>query len=281
MQCATMGRRGWVLMGCLAAVACGRDARDPSSPCRIDYEMIEGEPSARFDYVFVAADGRTVTRTVHDTGGDPTRAIYYYFDEAGGLLTEAMDTDLDGELDARLDAGAVLGELVTPFTVDALIEDGNLDGVQFSVDLPSSPIGPWNPARLYYQAACDQGDFTPERVGDEQLNVHLDINADGEPDGRLAVQYGADGRLQTWTVDSDGDGAAEHVSNVAYDDGGRVTEVFWTEPNQFLGEVYILARYTYDAYGKLYAYDLDADADGTFDHRITYSSGCFEYEGVQ
>ncbi len=272
----SFGRR-WVVVFSLLMAGCGKQAEDPTSDCRIDYELISGEPSARFDLVFVSPDERVVTRTVHETGDAPTRAIYYYFDAAGLLQVEAMDTDLDGDIDARLDAGAVLGGLVTPFTVDAVVDDDALDGVQLSVALPSSMIGPWNPARLYYQASCDQGDFTADPINAEQLNVRLDVNDDGEPDGNMAVQYGADGRLQTWTVDSDGDGRAEHISNVSYDDGGRVTEVFWTEPNQFLGDLYILGRYQYDRYGMLYAYELDGDADGTIDHRVTYSAGCFDY----
>lgn len=274
------GWRGWCLLAvmCLGtSVGCKDNTTNPTSDCRVAYELIEGEPSPRFDLIFVSPDERVVTRTVHDTGDAPTRAIYYYFDDDGRLSVEAMDTDLDGELDARLDAGDVLGEFVTPYTVDALIEDDKLDGVQFSVDLPSSNIGPWSPARLYYQAACDQGEFTAERINDERLNVHLDADNDGEPDGKLDVQYGADGRLLRWTVDNDGDTFADHISNISYDDDGRVTEVFWTEPNELLGDVYILGRYRYDAYGMLYAYELDAEGDGTIDHRITYSAGCFDY----
>ena len=97
----------------------------------------------------------------------------------------------------------------------------------------------------------------------------------------MALQFGADGLLQTWTIDGDGDGRTDHIATIDYDDEGRVSEVFWTRPNQFLGDVYILARYTYDAYGTLYAYELDADGDGEIDHRITYSAGCFDYGGLR
>lgn len=268
-----------LLCSLLGGCRCGGDT--PSSECRIDYELLHGEPSPRFDLVFVSEDGRTVTRTVHETGDAPTQAIFYYFDADGRLEVEALDRDLDGELDARLDAGPPLGGLVTPYSVDAVIDDGALDGVQLSMDLPSSTIGPWNPARVYFQVACDQGDFVPEPINDEQLRIGMDPDDDGEIEGGMALQFGQDGRLQTWTIDGDGDRQTDHVATIDYDEGGRVREVFWNQPKDFLGEVYILARYTYDAYGMLYAYELDSDADGAFDHRITYSAGCFDYGGLR
>lgn len=265
----------------LGQLSCKDGPQDPSSPCRIDYEIIDGEASARFDLVWVSPDQSVVTRTVHESGDAPTRAIYYYFDEAGELLVEAMDTDLDGTLDARLDAGELLGGLITPYSVDALIEDGNLDGVQLSMSLPSSMIGPWSPARVYYQVACDQGDFTTENIDLEQLNIGLDADDDGAVDGGMALQFGKDGLLQTWTIDGDGDGQTDHVATIDYDEEGRVAEVFWTQPEEFFGDVYILARYQYDAFGQLYAYEVDATGNGEFDHRITYSAGCFDYEGLR
>lgn len=272
---------GAAVLATLALGGCRGDANNPTSECRIDYELVDGAPSARYDLIFLGESGNTVTRTVHEAGEVPTRAIYYVFDDDGDLVVEAMDTDMDGELDARLDAGDLLGGLVTPYSVDALIEDNALDGVQLSIPLPSSPIGPWNPARVYYQVACDQGDFVADAINEEQLNIGLDVDDDGSVDGGMALQFGADGLLQTWTVDADGDGVSDHVATIDYDDGGRVTEVFWNAPRDFLGEVYILARYTYDAYGMLYSYELDSDADGEFDHRITYSAGCFDYGDVR
>jgi major membrane immunogen (membrane-anchored lipoprotein) len=273
------------ITGALVAAAliggCGDGRRTAPSECRITYEMLDGAPSERVDFVSVSDDNRVVTRSVHETGGDATSAIYYYFDADGNLTTEALDADLDGELDARLDAGPVLAGLLTPYSVDAVIEDGALDGIQFSMPISSSSIGPWNPARVFYQVACDQGDFTAQPIGEENLDVLLDADDDGEPDGKMALQFGADGRLQTWTVDGNDDGQVDHVATLDYDEAGRVREVIWNRPEKFLGEVYVLARYTYDVFGKLYAYELDQDADGEFDHRITYSSGCFDYSEVR
>lgn len=266
----------------LPALACsGGDVEFvDGNACRIDYPLLNGEPGVRYDLLYPAEDGRSLARTVYAEGGsEPTSAIFYYFDDAGALVIEALDSDLDGVIDARLDAGERLVDLITPYTVDAKIEDGNIDGVQFSVEAPSSRIGPWNPARIYFQTPCDQGDFVAEPEGPLAVDILLDQDDDGESDGGMAMQFSEDGRITLWTVDSSGDGTPDHVADVRYNQRGQVDEVRWTQTGQFFGTTYIVATYTYDAYGDLYAYELDAEADGVVDHRITYSSGCYPNSG--
>ena len=35
--------------------------------------------------------------------------------------------------------------------------EGAVDAIQLSIDLPTSRIGTWNPARMFYTVPCDQG----------------------------------------------------------------------------------------------------------------------------
>lgn len=268
---------GVLLIGTAVVGAGCKDEPTFEAPtCRIEYPLLNGEPSARYDLLYPSADGRTLTRVVYDNGGDTeTRWQYYAFDEDGRLAVEALDSDLDGELNARLDGQERLLGLVTPFTVDARIEDGAIDGVQFSLDLPSSRIGLWEPARIYFQTSCDLGDFVPEAEGPKQLRVALDQDGDDTFDGSLNFQWTEDDQLQTFTADLDGDGASDHVATITYNPRGQVQEVRWRETGQYFGEQYILGSYTYDAFGNLYSYAVDLDADGAPEHQITYSLECY------
>lgn len=260
----------------LSTSGCKDDPSFEAPTCRIEYPRINGEPSPRYDLLYPSADGRTLTRVVYDNGGDTeTRWQYYAFGEDGRLAVEAMDSDLDGELNARLDGQERLLGLVTPFTVDARIEDGAIDGVQFSLDLPSSRIGLWEPARIYFQTSCDLGDFVPIAEGPKQLRVALDQDGDATYDGSLNFQWTEDDQLQTFTADLDGDGASDHVATLTYNPRGQVQEVRWRETGEYFGEQYILGSYTYDAFGNLYSYAVDLDADGEPEHQITYSLECY------
>lgn len=244
--------------------------------CRIDYELLNGEPAQRYDLLYPSLDGETLTRVVYDNGGDSeTRWQYYAFNEDGRLAVEAMDSDLDDELDARLDAQGELIGFVTPFSVDARIDDDFIDGIQFSLDLPSSRIGPWEPARIYFQTTCDLGDFNPVPEGPKQLRVELDQDADGSFDGTLSFQWTEDNRLQVMTADLNDDGAIDHSAALTYNERGQIQDVRWRRSGEYFGEQYVRGSYTYDAFGNLYSYEVDVDADGAPEHRITYSLDCY------
>lgn len=270
--------RASVLVLGLAVVlgACRDGGSSEPAVCRIDYELLNGEPGQRYDLLYPSLDGRTLTRVVYDNGGNTeTRWQYYAFDDSGRLAVEAMDSDLDGELDARLDGQERLIDLVTPLTVDARIEDGNLDGVQFSLDLPSSRIGSWEPARIYFQTSCDLGDFNPIPEGPKQLRVELDQDGDDTFDGTLAFQWTEDDRLQVMTADLNDDGVTDHAAILTYNERGQISEVRWRKDGEYFGQEYVRGSYTYDAFGNLYSYEVDIDADGEAEHRITYSLDCY------
>jgi hypothetical protein len=56
---------------------------------------------------------------------------------------EAWDLGADGALEARSDAQPRIAGDITPFVVDLDTLSDGVDLLQFSVDLPSSRIGPW------------------------------------------------------------------------------------------------------------------------------------------
>ncbi|MFT4705150.1 MAG: hypothetical protein ACI81R_002858 [Bradymonadia bacterium] len=244
--------------------------------CRIDYPLLDGLEGVRYDLVSVASGGREITRMVYDNGGDtPTRAIFYLIGEDGRVLTEAMDNDLDGAIDARLDAGTMLGNLVQPLSVDAVLSDGNIDGVQLSLDLSSSRIGLWQPARIFFQTPCDLGDFDVVEEGPKQLDIGLDKDNDGERDGSMTMQWSPDDAFQFWNLDLDGDGDPDQMATLLYDDNRQVTETRWRFAGDFFGDIYVNGFYRYDRYGNLYSFELDDGGDGIIDHRVTYSLACY------
>lgn len=265
------------LCGVALAPAAGCGHRDePSSACRIRYERTEGEPSRRVDELFLSDDGLTLTRTVYRDGeGVPDEAIYYLFDTEGRLLLEALDDGADGDIDARLDQGELLNDRISNRIIDRLIDDNTIDGIQTSIDLPTSPIGPWNPARLFFQVPCDQGRATLSDLDEDTVRIALDSDADPEADTVMTVQHNEQGYPQSWLIDRDLDGIPEDSATVLYNPAGQVVSVEWLRQGTFLGNIYTTARYTYDRDGYLYSYSADSDGDGEDDERVVYSAGCF------
>ncbi len=268
------------LAGAAIAAALGGCDNGGAFPdvCRIDYRLVLGEPSSRFDLLFVEDDG-TVVRAIHDEGGNrPNRAIYYGFDN-GRLIVEALDDRANGDIEARLDAAAPLGDDIVPYWVDTDLQDGAVDAIQLSIDLPTSRIGTWNPARMFYTVPCDQGSASTRDIADGRSEILLDAGDDGTPDTIMRVQRTDDGVIQGWLIDSDADGTTDDIATVRYNDDGLAEEIVWTRPGLVLGEIYAAATFVYDTDGNLYAYQLDDDGDDVVDTEITYSSACWAQEG--
>jgi hypothetical protein len=244
--------------------------------CTIRYELVAGEPSERYDEVFVGPDGRWVSRAIHSTGQpQPDEAIYLWFDGSGQTLVEAWDRGADGALEARSDARPPIAGYITPFAVDLDSLSEGVDLLQFSVDLPSSRIGPWSPTRIFWQAPCDQGEATVVSQGEGRDRVELNADADPQAEAVLNIERTATGALQAWTVDRNNDGEPDDTATLVYNERGQIREVYWTRPGFFLGDTYVQSRFIYDTDGRLFRWDSDGDGDGIIDTRLTYSAVCF------
>jgi hypothetical protein len=260
----------------ISLVACNSKSSG-DDVCTIRYELVGGEPSSRRDEIFVGPDGQWVSRAVYSEGQSaPDEAIYLWFDGSGQTMVEAWDRGADGALEARSDAQPQIAGFITPFAVDLDSLSDGVDLLQFSVDLPSSRIGPWNPTRIYWQAPCDQGQATVVSQGAGRDRVELNADDDPEAEAVLNVERSADGVLQAWTVDRDNDGEADDTATLVYNDRGQIREVYWTRPGFFLGDTYVQSRFIYDTEGRLFRWDSDGDGDGLIDTRLTYSASCFQ-----
>jgi len=282
-------RRGAVALTALfsAGLSAGCSSSGDSAydaTCRIEYVSVGGEASSRYDLVTIETDGSTVTRLIFDEGGAvPNRAIYYYHDAEGRLVVEALDDAANGDIEARMDADASLTDDITPLIVDTNLRDGAVDALQLSIPLPTSTIGPWNPARLFYTIPCDQGRAESREINAQRVEVDVfdddPEDEDGVPEASFAIDRTPEGVVQGWSVDVGSDGTLDDIATVTYDTDGLVTRVEWARPNEVLGDVYASARYIYDTDGRLFAYVSDADGDGVADNEIRYSAGCFAPSG--
>lgn len=272
------GRAARLTVLSLAALAAlvGCRKNEPNQ-CRIDYELVGGNPSERFDILYATDGGRRIVREIYAEGrGSDLQAIYYYFNDAGLLEIEALDTDANGDIEARMDVRPAIGRALVPYAVDLEVQDGQVDALQISMRLPSALVGAWNPGRIYYQIPCDQGraEVSSPSSDVEVIDFYLDNTDDVRT--RMTVTYTDDGRPTGWTIDTNMDGEANDYASFTYNDRGQVREVFWTRPGTFMGDTYVLARYTYATDGTLYSWEADMNGDGVWENRITYSSPCFQ-----
>lgn len=273
-----MSVRLCIFVASAALVACNSNSGD-GDVCTIQYELVAGEPSERFDEIFVSPDGSWVSRAIHSNGqNEPDEAIYLWFDGSGQTMVEAWDRGADGALEARSDARPRIAGFITPFAVDLDSLSEGVDLLQFSVDLPSSRIGPWNPTRIFWQAPCDQGEASVVSQGEGRDRVELNADNDPEAEAVLNVERSAAGALQAWTVDRNNDGEPDDTATLVYNDRGQIREVYWTRPGFFLGDTYSQSRFIYDTDGRLFRWDSDGDGDGLVDTRLTYSASCFQEE---
>jgi len=267
-----------VMIVALAALCLGACRRDVPDQCRIDYELVAGEPSDRYDILHVAQGGDVVVRQVFEDGAAaPVRAIYYYFEGPGNPVIEALDEGARGDIEARLDAQPMLGGLILPYAVDTNVQEEGIDTFQFSMELPSSMIGPYNPARIFFQLPCDLSTVEMEELGDRRLRLSFvtDLLGEEEVVAKMVVATGAQNQPLEWTVDTNGDGEPNDVATIRYNELGLVREVIWARTGLSFGNMYVRSRFIYDSDGNLYRYETDATGSGTFDHAITYSSGCY------
>lgn len=268
--------------------------------CRIDYELVGGAPSERFDVLEVDRRRNLVTRASYPDGGALTEAIYYHFDEGGHLRIESLDRRANGDIEARLDGQDPVLDVLVPYAVDINLQDGAIDSAQYSLLVPTSMIGPWNPARIFYQLPCDQSVVSATGTGTEERTVILEATlpegsgqgasegsaeegsagaGSGFPPGTrtvMTLQFDAENRPLRWDIDLDGDGRANDTAVLVYNELGFISELYWLRPGQFFGQIYARGRWIYDTEGKLYSFELDADGDRTFESRAIYSAACFE-----
>jgi len=259
----------------VALVGCRKDRPDQ---CRIDYDLINGEPSERYDILHIVQDGDVVVRQIFDdASGVPSRAIYYYFDGAGSPVVEALDEGANGDIEARLDAQPTIGGFITPYAVDTDVQSEGVDTYQFSVELPSSLIGPYNPARVFFQLPCDLSTAEVEPLGDRRVRVTFSAEFRGEEEevAKMVIATGAQNQPLEWSVDTNGDGEPNDIATIRYNELGLVREVLWARTGLSFGNMYVRSRFIYDTDGNLYTYETDATGSGRFDHRIVYSSGCY------
>ena len=316
----------------LIALGTGTSAcrKDEPDVCRIDYELIAGEPSERFDVFEVDRGRNVVTRLSYPDGRSGSEAIYYFFDDAGNMRLESLDRRANGDIEARLDAQEVIGGVLVPYTVDMNVQDGAIDLAQYSLIVPTTRIGPWNPARIFYQLPCDQNpasESVDPATGERTIVFEADLSrlptpptpptpdADGsaetpgdgstdegsgqegsgqgdpsEPSGPgepgtsfppgtrtvMTISYDEAGRAARWAIDTNGDSIPNDTAVLTYNELGYISELYWTRPGRFFGQVYSRGRWTYDTEGKLYAFELDANGDLTYESRAIYHEVCFE-----
>lgn len=265
-----------------AMIACGvmsmscssKDSEVDKGICRIDYELVGGESSARFDLLKRTSAGH-LTRGVYGNGRDLTEAIHYRFDEGGQLVSEILDLGATGSSDARLDLTNALPRRVSAFQVDADTTDGDLDVVQLSIELPTPPIGPWQPARVFYQLPCSKN---REIIGTMDLGWYvISISSFDEEGVRRQsdasyVTYDDMGRPTRWDIDLGGNWEINQFATVSYNALGWVEEVIWHhgEDERILSS----SRFEYDDSGRLRTNAMDVNGDGEFDHRIRYGAQC-------
>jgi hypothetical protein len=306
------------------ALACSACKKKEPAICRLDYELINGAESERYDVFEVDQRRNLVTRVSYLNGSTRDQAIYYYFDDAGNVRLEALDATPFSDIEARLDAQPVLGDVLVPFAVDMNLQDGSIDTAQYSLIVPTSTIGPWNPARIFYQLPCDQdpvsdsideatgertfvftvdpttlpagGSSTPDEGSADEGSADegssegsaqggsTDPSGPGEPGIAfppgtrtvMTVSYDDEGRPVLWAIDIDGDGVPNDTATLTYNELGLISELYWTRPGRFFGQVYSRGRWTYDTDGKLYSFELDANGDLAYESRAIYHETCFE-----
>jgi hypothetical protein len=262
----------------LALSAC-RDRGE--TVCALVYDRVGGEPSPRRDVLTFDRSRGVLVREIFPEGIQRPRlgAIYYYFNEEGQVILEALDNDANGDIEARLDAQPPVFGVLTPYIVDLDLQDGTTNALQLSLDVPTAPIAGWNPARLFFQLPCDQVPETLTTLEDGREEVTF-LRADNQqPLTRMVLQRTDFGAVESWAIDLNLDGRFDEQMTARYAPDQRIIEAWWVRSNELVGRRYNHARWTYDTDGELYGWELDGNGDGVFEHAMRYTAACARLQG--
>jgi len=229
-------------------------------------------------------DESGLLRYAFEDGSDTiTNAICYTHDDAGMLELSERDAGDDGELDQRISRQELLAGEVEVMQADARVEDGAVDILQFSVPLPvGATIGPYNPARITFNAFCaPERILSAERVEDT-LTVTLDQDGDGTVDITMALEFDGE-RLERWDIVADDDPTTADVEDderllsavLFYSAADTIEEFIWKDGPGIFDAVTFRAQFIYDDEGRLKVFSADAEGDGELDTQIYYTPECW------
>ncbi|NRB42322.1 MAG: hypothetical protein HRU20_28280 [Pseudomonadales bacterium] len=237
--------------------------------------------------------------TVESVSLDRYREVNFFrLNEKGDVLSGSYDSDGDGvPNEYHSYTYDEKGRLLTykDESFDAKIEGPSYPSSSYSYDINLKRFA-WGPylSKRYYATVFDSyiyddsgyqltscmdedGDDVAERGSiktydnyGNPLTTAVDSDGDGRPDSisSYSYKYDGNGNMLLSIVDIDGDGETDEVNTYTYDDNENLlTHSIGKNESQ---PVWIWL-YTYDDKGKQLSPQLDSNADGIVDDRVSYT----------